>query len=135
MTFEQELEPELKSMLNRAIIAMHGDAIDYAPRGYTQEVKDSLRGQIYFIKAKKRGNKITASLVSKAEYSSIVHDAIKRHASSESGFAYLSYTDFGTSSTASTAYGQGYRLKKDSSDKYATEFLDRAIRENQDLIK
>lgn len=131
MSFANEIIPELTSMLNKAIFVMHGDALDFAPRGWSNE----LRSSIYAIKARKKGKKLIASLVSKAEYSDIVHDSIRRHASPQSGPAFLSYTDFGSSGDAKTSYGQGYRLRKGSSDKYATLFLDRAIEENQGLIK
>lgn len=132
MTFKEELLPQIEKGLNKIMVIVHGDAVDLAPRGY--HVSNSLRSSIFATRSIRRGKTIQASLIAKAPYAKFQHDTRLRHASPSSGPAFKSFADFGQSSDEKESYNEGYNLLKDTSERYKSKFLERAIFDNEDLI-
>lgn len=129
----QEFEEKIKDR-RRVYVKRVGDASMYvalkasedAPNGWSLQLSRSgINALPPVIDGPRIVGLITASAISASgyDYAERQHDEELRHASLQP--LQRGYTDFGSSGTQKQRYTQGYALAKDSSPKFASEYLSR----------
>lgn len=111
-------------------------ARDDAPKGWSLQLS---RSGINALKPIRDGKWIVAIITASAisasgyDYAERQHDEELRHASLQP--LQRGFTDFGDSGTQKQRYSQGYAKMKDSSPKYATEYLSRQFKVHEAKIR
>lgn len=126
---------EFKSMIRKAkkigqVVA--GNATDFAPKGWTGQLKRSIRAS----NPKVSNNEIIVSVSAGAtsikgeQYALKQHDVILRHYTKEGLKHMKGYSDFGTGKTREDRYWDGYAKKAKGSTRYATKYMTKGLEES-----
>jgi hypothetical protein len=123
------IQKEVIARLYEGTILVAGDASElYAPKGHTLQLSRGIRALKPVVNSDGTViGRIISSARSKSgyDYAERQHNVVLRHYSEQP--LRLGYTDAGTGRTSRARYRSGYLRLKDSSPKYATEYLNKAL--------